>query len=255
MKKIAILLLLAMLGGCSYFQDKDSPENWTAERLYAEAKRNLDSGNYVRAVELYERLEALFPFGVYGQQAMLDLSYTYYKSSDYDGAVSTADRFIKLYPQNRYVDYAYYLKGLADFTRGKGWRERFLPIDESRRDTSGALQAFRDFSELVNVFPDSRYAEDAKLRMLHLRNVLAKTEIHVARYYIRLNAYVAAANRARFVVEQYPRTTSVPDALVILAKSYKIMQLDNLSADTLRVLELNYPNHPGLEEVRDIKIN
>lgn len=253
MKKIIIAFFIIGLSGCSYFQDKgDETEKWPAERLYAEARSALDSGSYDQAVELYEKLEARFPFGTYGQQAILDLAYAYYKNDEPDAAVSTAERFIKLYPQNIHVDYAYYLKGLANFQRGKGFTERVLPIDESQRDPGSSLQAFQDFSELVKRYPDSQYAEDAKLRMTHLRNILAQHEIHVAQYYMRRGAFVAAANRARYVVEKYARTPSIPDALVIMAKAYKVMELNELSEDAVRVLELNYPNHPGIYEVREV---
>ena len=253
MKKIIISCFIIVLSGCSYFQDKgDETEKFTAERLYAEARSALDSGSYDKAVELYEKLEARFPFGVYGQQAILDLAYAYYKNDDPDASVSTAERFIKLYPQNAHVDYAYYLKGLANFQRGKGFTERFLPIDESQRDPGSSLQAFEAFSDLVKRYPDSQYAEDAKLRMMHVRNILAEHEVHVAQYYMRRGAFVAAANRARYVIEKYARTPSIPDALVIMAKAYKVMELTELSEDAVRVLELNYPNHPGIYEVREV---
>ncbi|MEE8234538.1 MAG: outer membrane protein assembly factor BamD [Gammaproteobacteria bacterium] len=254
-KTIASFLTILALSACSYFEEKeDVAEKWPAERLYAEARGALDSGSYEKAVELYEKLEARFPFGTYGQQAILDLAYAYHKSDEPDAAISTAERFIKLYPQNAHVDYAYYLKGLTNFQRGKGFAERILPMDESQRDPASSLQAFEDFSELVKRYPDSQYAEDAKLRMTYLRNILAEHEIHVAHYYMRRGAFVAAANRARYVVEKYPRTPSIPDALVIMAKAYKVMELTELSTDALRVLELNYPNHPGLYEVREILI-
>jgi len=138
--------------------------------------------------------------------------------------------------------------------RGKGITERFLPLDESQRDSASALWAFEDFSDLVYRYPDSQYAADAKLRMKHLRNVLAEHEVHVARYYMRRGAYIAAANRARYVIEKYARTPSIPDALVIMAKAYKILELDELSEDALRVLELNYPNTPGIYDVRAITL-
>lgn len=249
---IIILFLLAPgLSGCGMFGEKEDPSaTWDAERLYDEARGALDSGNYERAVEFYEKLEARFPFGVHGQQALLDLSYAYYKSEDYDAATSTADRFIKLHPRNDAVAYALYLRGLANFNRGKGITQRFLPIDLSQRDSGGNLQAFQDFAELIKRFPDSRYVEDAKLRMTYLRNLLARHEIHVANYYMRREAYVAAANRARHVVESYPRTTSIPAALAIMAKAYKVLEMPDLADDALRVLETNYPNHPGLFEVR-----
>ena len=254
-KTIASFLTILALSACSYFEEKeDLTEKWPAERLYAEARGALDAGSYDKAVELYEKLEARFPFGTYGQQAILDLAYAYHKNDEPDAAISTAERFIKLYPQNAHVDYAYYLKGLTNFQRGKGFTERIISLDESQRDPASSLRAFEDFSELVKRYPDSQYAEDAKLRMTYLRNILAEHEIHVAHYYMSRGAFVAAANRARYVVERYPRTPSIPDALVIMAKAYKVMELTELSTDALRVLELNYPNHPGLYEVREILI-
>lgn len=256
MSRIAIVILVMAISGCTYFDEKgdDPTETWSAERLYSEAKGALDSGDFTKAVEYYEKLEGRFPFGVYGQQALLDLSYAYFKSDNTDSAVATADRFIKLYPQNAHVDYAYYLKGLANFNRGKGFAEQYLPLDASQRDSGSALQAFQDFTELVKLFPESEYADDAKQRMVYLRNLLAEHEVKVATYYMHRGAFVAAANRARYVIEKYPRTPSVPDALIIMAKAYKIMEMDDLSADALRVLELNYPNHPGIYEIREITV-
>lgn len=255
MPKILLLILLLFTASCSYFGEKeDETQDWSAEQLYAEAKSALDSNNYKRAVEYYEKLEGRFPFGVYGQQALLDLAYAYYRNDDPDAAISAAQRFIKLYPQNAHVDYAYYIKGLANFNRGKGFTQRFLPIDEAQRDPGSALAAFQDFSELVRLFPESEYAEDSKQRMVYLRNLLANHEVNVANYYMRRGAFVAAANRARYVVEKYPRTPAVPDALAIMAKAYKVMEMDDLSDDALRVLELNYPNHPGVYEVKRIKV-
>jgi len=212
----------------------------------------MESRNYNRAVELDEFLETRFPFGVYGQQSLLDLAYVYYKINNHEAALSACDRFIRLYPQNSHVDYAYYLRGLVNFNRQKSITDRILPTDNTQRDISHARAAFRDFSELLQKFPDSRYADDATQRMVFLRNILARYEIHVARYYLRRNAFIAAANRARYVVENYPRTPSVPDALAVMARAYKVLEMDDLSADALRVLELNYPAHPEIREIRRI---
>ncbi|OGT80089.1 MAG: outer membrane protein assembly factor BamD, partial [Gammaproteobacteria bacterium RIFCSPLOWO2_02_FULL_47_50] len=204
--------------------------------------------------ELYEKLEGRFPFGVYGQQALLDLAYAYFKNDEPDASISAANRFIKLYPQNAHVDYAYYLKGLANFNRGKGFTERYLPIDAAQRDSDSALKAFQDFSEMARLFPDSQYADDARLRMVFLRNQLADHEVNVASYYMRRGAFIAAINRAKYVVEKYPRTPAIPEALVIMAKAYKVMEMNDLSDDAIRVLEINYPNHPGIYEVREIVV-
>ena len=248
-----IVLLVLLLSGCSFFGNKDDnpAKNWTVDRLYKEAKEALNSGYYSKAVEYYEFLETRFPFGVYGQQSLLDLAYVYYKTEDYDASISAADRFIRLYPQNPHIDYAYYLRGLVNFNRGKGITERFLPIDLSQRDPNSAARAFQDFSDLIRRYPESRYVEDAQKRMVYLRNLLASHEVHVANYYMRRGAFVAAVNRARYVVENYSRTPAVPDALALMAKAYKILEMEDLSADAIRVLELNYPNHSGLRDVRD----
>lgn len=257
MHKLILIVLVLSTSGCAFFSrdDVDPAMGWTVERLYSEAKRARENSNYTRAVELYEFLETRFPFGVYGQQALLDLAYVYYKTGDHESALSTTDRFIRLYPQNKFVDYAYYLQGLVNFYRNSRPTDRLFPTDVSERDVSSARSAFRNFSELVGRFPDSRYAEDASQRMVYLRNLLAQYEIHVANYYLRRKAYIAAINRARSVVEIYGRTPAVPEALLIMARAYRILGMNDLSDDALRVLETNHPGHPGLNEVRRIVLN
>lgn len=244
---LLLLLTLLLTGGCSLLPDKiDETKDWSADRLYSEAKSALDEGDYENAIRFYELLEARFPFGRYAQQAQLEIIYAYYKYDESASAVAAADRFIKLHPRHPNVDYAYYMKGLANFNMGRGLIERYLPRDESQRDPGAARQSFQDFSDLVLRFPDSKYAADARQRMLFLRNNLAQYELNVADYYMRRGAYVAAANRARYVVENYPRTPATPDALAMLARAYRAMDMDDLAADALRVLKLNYPEHPAL---------
>ena len=154
---ITLLLLSFLICACGYFGDKeDDTVNWSADRLYAEARGALDAGNYSQSVEYYQKLEARFPFGTHAQQALLDLSYAHFKSEEPDAAIAAAERFIKLYPQNAHVDYAYYLRGLANFNRGKGLVSRLLPKDEAQRDQGSAQQAFQDFNELVRKFPESK---------------------------------------------------------------------------------------------------
>ncbi len=257
LRAIGLTALLA-LGGCGYFQaqsDKDREEaKWPEDRLYNAAKDRLDSGACGGAIEYYEKLQARYPFGVYTQQSQLELAYCYYRTDDPASSMATIDRFIKLYPSHPHMAYAFYLRGLINFGRGWGLTERYLPKDPSQRDPGASLQAFNDFSELIKRFPDSIYVDDAQLRMRYLRNILAQHEVNVANYYMRRGAFVAAANRARYVVENYQQTPVMPEALVLLAKSYKVLELEDLAADTLRVLELNYPNHPGLEEVRQTRV-
>ena len=253
MHKILLILVYLTITGCAFFKEAVDPaEGWTVERLYTEAKRAREDSNYTRAVELYEFLETRFPFGVYGQQALLDLAFVYYKTGDHESALSTSDRFIRLYPQNNYVDYAYYLQGLVNFNRNYRVTDRLFPTDMSQRDISSARTAFQNFSELLNRFPNSVYAKDSSMRMVYLRNILAQYEVHVAEYYLRGKAYIAAINRAKNVVENFGKTPSVPDALVVLTKAYRILELTDLSNDALRVLEINYPDHPGITDTKRI---
>lgn len=252
---VSLLFVVIFLTGCTFFGEKeDKTRDWTAERLYNEAKSQMQNGNFETAIDYYEKLDSRYPFGVYSQQAQLDVAYAYYKYDEPALAIAAAERFIKLHPRHPAVDYAYYLKGLVHFTQGQGLLDRFITRDRSRRDPGAARQAFDAFSELVRRFPDSRYAEDAAQRMLYLKNTLAQHELHVANYYMRRGAYVAAANRARYVVENYQRTPAVPEALLVMAKAYKVMGLDELASDALRVLKHNYPDHEGVAEVENLKI-
>lgn len=249
--KIRFILALSLaiaLAGCSG-EKEDITEGWSAEKLYSEAKGALEADDYETAIDYYEKLESRFPFGPYAQQGQLEIAYAYYKYDEPASAIAAADRFLKLHPQNPNVDYAQYLKGLTNFNEGKGFMDRYLPYDAAERDTASARDAFNDFSELVSKYPDSKYAEDAQQRMLHLRNNLAKHEVYVADFYMRREAFVAAANRAKYVVENFQRTPAVEEALVIMAKAYKILKLDDLSRDALRVLKLNFPNNPGIKEI------
>ena len=253
-----LLLILASLlgGGCEMWGRKADPtKGWSARQLYSAAKLRLDNGDYETAIEYYGKLESRYPFGPLAQQAQIETAYAYYKSDEPASAIAAADRFLKQNPRHANADYAYYLKGLANFNRGRNLLDVVLPQDPSARDPGSAVQAFRDFEELVRQFPDSRYAGDARQRMVYLKNTVAQHEIHVARYYMRRRAYVAAGNRARHVVERFPGTPSVPEALTIMATAYKVLELDELSEDALRVLELNFPDHPGIATVRNLELH
>lgn len=254
MKKITLpLILMLTLSACSFFGEKEpvkAEESWGVERIYAEAKAALNVADYVTAIQYYEQLEARFPFGTYAQQALLESSYAHYKNDDPETAIATLDRFMRVYPLNENNDYALYLRGLVNFNRDIGLLEKYIPRDESQRDPGSAEDALSDFNTLIKRYPQSKYAEDAAQRIVYLRNRLAQHEINVANYYMRRTSYIAAANRARYVIENYPRTPAMPEALVIMAKAYKIMEMNDLSEDALRVLELNYPAHPGIADVR-----
>ena len=230
------------LPGCSTDDNKyDETREWSAEKLYAEAKDNLVSGDYKKAINYYEKLEARFPYGKAAQQAQLELGYAYYKDKDPVNALAAADRFIKLHPNNPNVDYAYYLKGLVNFNEDLGLLGGISGQDMSERDPKAARESFEAFKELVTRFPDSRYAADSMVRMRYLINAMARNEVRVAEYYMRKQAYVAAANRAVFVVTNYQQSPAVEQALIVLVTSYDAMKLPELRDDSARLLKLNFP--------------
>lgn len=254
---VLVIAVAASLSGCGIFgetNEEDLPENWPEDKLYFAAKESLDVGACGGAIENYERLQTRYPFGPYAAQAQLELSYCYYKQEDSPAALAAVERFIKLNPTHPHMDYAYYLHGLINFNVGRGLTARLIARDPSQRDPGAALAAFNDYALLIREYPKSRYVDDAQLRMRYLRNILAQHEVNVANFYMRRGAFVAAANRARSVVENYQQTPAMPEALVLLAKSYKVLEMNELSDDALRVLELNYPNHPGISEVNKTSV-
>jgi len=233
-------VMFALLsGGCSLLGEKDETEGWSQQKLYNEASSELASGSYDRAIEYYEKLESRYPFGKYAHQAQLDIAYAYYKAEEPESALAAADRFIKFHPGHPAVAYAYYLKGLTNFSRSLGFLARFTPTDTSQRDPGAALDSYKDFERVTKQFPESDYAEDARMRMLYLRNNLARYEVHVARFYIKRGAYIAAAQRASYVVENFQRTPAVRDALKIMVDAYSRLGMQDLADDAQRVLALN----------------
>jgi outer membrane protein assembly factor BamD len=242
-----IISLSVFSSGCAWLSKQADPTaNMTAPELYDMAKEALQSGDYETAIQHFESLEARFPFGRYAQQAQLEIAYAYYRSGESDSAIAALDRFINRHPQHPHADYAWYMKGLVNYNRGASFLDRLFPRDATERDSRAARQAFQDFQELLRRYPDSRYAEDASLRVVFLHNGLARHEVNVADYYMRRGAPVAAANRARYVLENYQRTPAVADALVVQVESYRMLGYDDLAEDSLRVLRLNYPDHPFL---------
>lgn len=240
-----LLAATLTLGGCGLLPEvKDETAGWSAQKLYAEAKDNLNSGNYERAVKLFETLEARYPFGRYAQQAQLEVAYAYYKDNEPISAVAACDRFIKLHPNHPNVDYAYYLKGLANFNDDLGMLGKLVDQDMSERDPRAARDAFLSFKELVTRFPQSQYAADSTARMKYLVNALASNEVHVAKYYLKRKAWVAAANRAKEVLKTYPEAPALEEALAIMVVAYDELKLTDLRDDALRVLKLNFPDSP-----------
>lgn len=209
--------------------------------MYSEAKTALDDANYSQAITKLEALQSRYPYGRYAQQAQLELAYANYKLNEPLSAISAADRFIKQYPNNPHVDYAYYIKGLSNFNVDIGLLGTLAGQDPTERDPRAAQDSFDAFKDLVTRFPGSKYAPDSRLRMQYLVNALAKYEIHVASYYQRRGAHISAVNRAKNVLAQYPNSTSAKDALSILVKGYDALGMPQLRDDAQRVLDLNFP--------------
>lgn len=263
LKLLFICCLSLTLLGCetlkNVFSSSDSDEKeyagWDAKKFRSEAKSAADSGNYDKAIKLNEAIETRYPFGEGADQTLLDLAYAYYKNENHESAVATADRFIKLYPRSPQVDYAFYLKGLANYNRDLGIVDRFLPTDTSQRDQSRARIAYNSFAELVSRFPNSKYAYDSRLRMTELKNNMAMYEVHVARYYMKRKAYVAANNRASVVIANFQGTPAVPYALQVMQEAYTQLNMPDLAKDTARVYELNYPNGPPIPEHKSSTIS
>jgi outer membrane protein assembly factor BamD len=248
--RLTALLLVLALAACASNPEAEKDAltkiKETEKQLYEAAQNQLGSQQWDLAIENLQALEDNFPFGTYAEQAQLELIYAYFRNHDFPATMAAADRFIRLHPRHRNVDYAYYMKGLASFSDGDGLFGRFLPTDMSQRDPGTARESFAYFNQLLTLFPDSQYAPDAEKRMIHLRNLLARYEIHVANYYFKRDAYLAAVNRGRYVVENFQQTPAVPDALAVMVQGYKLLGLEELQENTLAILKTNYPNHPAL---------
>ena len=236
------------LAACGLLPEaQDETKGWSAQKLYAEAKNGLVNRNYEEAIKYYEKLEARYPYGRFAQQAQIEIAYAYYKDGNAAQAIAAAERFIKLHPNHPNVDYAYYLRGLINFNDDLGWLGYISGQDLTERDPKAAREAFDAFKELVTRFPDSRYTPDAIDRMNYLVNALASHEIHVARYYLKRGAHVAAASRAQFSLKTYPQAPANEEGLVILVSAYDTMGLKDLRDDAERVLKKNFPNSPYLK--------
>src|SRR6185369_11510084 len=238
-----LLLAAALLSGCGLLptDTKDETVGWTAQKLYNESKDAMSSKSWDRAIKYLEKLEARYPYGRYAQQAQIDIAYSYWKNGERASAIAACDRFIKLYPTNANVHYAYYLRDLVNFNEGGGILNIIDNPDMTERDSKGSREAFDAFKELVNRFPDSKYAEDARARMRYLVNSLAQYEVHVARYYMKRGAYVAAANRAQFAVKNYPQAPALEEAVFIMVKAYDALGMVDLRDASDRVMRKNFP--------------
>lgn len=231
------VLVLALASGCA--RDR-ADEDDGPEALYAEAQRALNNRQYDAAIDLYRRLTTRYPFGRHAEQAQLDMAYALHRARRPEAAITTLDRFIRTYPTHPNVDYAWYLKGLVHYDQAMGMLRRLFPGQIVDRDQESARRAFMDFQELTQRFPQSRYVADARQRMVFLRNVMAESEVVIGEYYFRRGAYVAAINRSRYVIENFPGAPANADALALMKRAFDRLELDELSADTRAVLEYNF---------------
>jgi outer membrane protein assembly factor BamD len=242
-RSILALLIGVMIGACGLLPDsEDETKGWSAQKLYNEAKDNLNNRNYEQAIKYYQKLEARYPYGRFAQQAQIEIAYAYYKDNEAVQAVAATERFIKLHPNHPNVDYAYYLKGLANFNDDLGWAGYVSGQDLTERDPKAASEAFQAFKDLAIRFPESRYTPDAIARMNYLLNALASHEVHVARYYMKRSAFVAAANRAQYALKTYPQAPANEEGLLILVKAYDALGMNDLRDDAERVMKRNFPN-------------
>jgi len=240
---IAALFLAILVSGCGLLPEvKDETLGWSANKLYSEAKQAMSDSAYDKAITYFEKLESRYPYGRFAQQAQIDIAYAYWKSGEAVSAVAACDRFIKLHPNHPNVDYVYYLRGLVNFNEDLGMMGLLSQQDMTERDPKGARESFDSFRDLVTRFPDSKYTPDAILRMKYLVNALASLEVHVARYYMKRGAYLAAINRAQFALKNYPQAPATEEALFIMVKAYDLLGMNDLRDDIERVMRKNYPN-------------
>ena len=241
-KKTAIILLIVLITACSSTDPaEDSASRLSPDTLYSQARRSMDLGNYSKAVTTLETLDSRYPFGPHKTQVQLDLIYAYYKLNDPASAIANIDRFIRLNPTHQDVDYVYYMRGLVNMQADSYLFHDMFNIDRTDRDPKNAEQAFKDFDQLIKRYPKSKYAADAQKRMIWLKDRLARYNIDVASYYLKMNAWSAAAGRAQLVLETYPDTPSVEQALEIMIEAYDELGQKTLAKHAREVLQANFP--------------
>ena len=238
---IAVLLSLLIAGCGGASKDKDETAGWSASQLYTEARDAMSNNLFDKAIKYFEKLESRYPYGRYAQQAQLEVAYAYYKQNDPASTIGACDRFIRLHPNHPNVDYAYYLKGLANFNGDVGIFDKISAQDQTERDPKAARDSFLSFKELTSKFPESKYTPDAAARMTYLLNSLAAHEVNVAKYYLHRGAYIAAVNRAQETLRVYRDAPANEEALFVLIKGYDAMGMKDLRDDSERVMRKNFP--------------
>lgn len=241
--------ILALSACASTFDPADAYKDMSAKEIFEEGQKNLTNNYYTDALQYFETYDARYPFGEDIEQVQLSVIYAYYAKNDTASSLAAADRFIHLHPAGEHVDYAYYMRGLSNYMSNIGTLDKYLPIDLSTRDLTGAKKSFLDFSDLVHRFPKSKYVPDAQQHMIFLRNILARHEYNVALFYYKHEAYLASANRANDVIQHYQGAPIVPTAMVLMIKSYHQLGLEELASDATKILELNVAEIPVIEGI------
>lgn len=243
---LLIVVIVFCLNACTKAQDDEAElkeyRNYSSKMLYQHAKEALNKNNYTDAIKRYEALETLYPFNPYAEKASLELIYAYYKNDEHPIAEAAAERYIRLYPRGRYVDYAYYMKGVANFEEKRGAFSQIFSFDPAWRAPGTQAQAYNDFRVLVKHYPQSPYAEDALQRMIYLRNMFARRELNIANYHLKRQMYVAAKNRAQLVVSQYGQAPEAKEALEVIAKATHALNFKQANHDANVVYNASY-NH------------
>jgi len=255
MRIAIVVIMMLFLESCAIFgppTELDDTKGMSPDKIYVLASEKMTDKDYQKAIDYLKKLESRFPNGNYAAQAQLDIAYAYYKKEDAAQCVSTVERFIKLHPNHPNLDYAYYLKGVAYFKQ-RGLVDKATFQDISDRDPQVLRQSFLAFKDLLTLYPDTRYGNDATERMIYLKNKLADHELHVARHYMKVKAYVAALNRAKYVIETYPDSNYVEEALVLAISSYDNLGMNDFKEDNLRILKQNYPNSAMFTKGKDTK--
>ncbi|MFT5548256.1 MAG: outer membrane protein assembly factor BamD [Gammaproteobacteria bacterium] len=237
---ILFTICTLLLTACGPVKEVDVTEGWNVEKLFRNARSEMNKGNYQTAIDRYEILESRFPFGYYATQAQLDIAYTYFKYGQADSAVAAIERFIKLNPRHETTDYAYYLKGVINFNRGGSVLDKIVDRDLSDFDRNILLTAYDDFQYVIRQYPESSYADDSKQRIIYLRNQLAVSDLKIAQYYASRSAWVAAASRTQSIIRDFQGTTAIKQTLELQLQAYQALGLDELVKDTQRIIDLNY---------------
>jgi outer membrane protein assembly factor BamD len=241
-----LILSCLVLAACSS-SDKRS-EDLSEREFYEQAREAMANNNFLIASERLQQLESRYPFGDYAEQAQLELIYTQHMMADMEASLASAERFIRLHPMHKQIDYAYYMRGLSVYELGFSFIERYTPSTQARRDPTPFRDAFNHFNELVRRYPDSQYTKDAQQRMIFLRDRLAQYEIGVGRFYMKRHAYLAAAQRGERVMLGFQGTSAVADALALQIEAYGLLGQKFEATQALALLKLNYPKHEQLDE-------